>query len=101
MVDGRSSGADSRTWPVDDVESGAAQSTQHGAVDIVPGLGQTQQIDVTVAAQFSNVVEQMIRWRCGPVFTSNLVGSAFKDGHQLAWRSRMHFTEFVIPIVKK
>ena len=43
------------TWD-DDVVAGAAQTTEDGAVGVVPRLSETQQVDSTVATQLDDVV---------------------------------------------
>jgi len=43
------------TWD-DDVVAGAAQTTEDGAVGVVPRLGETQQVDSTVTTQLDDVV---------------------------------------------
>jgi hypothetical protein len=42
---------------MDDVKSSTAQTSKNGAVTIVPRLSQAQQIDVTIATKFDDVVE--------------------------------------------
>ena len=40
---------------VDDVLAGAAQTTEDGAVGVVPRFGETQQVDSTVTTQLDDV----------------------------------------------
>ena len=54
MVDGQVVVSGAWTRSVDDVVAGAAQTTEDGAV--VPRLGETQQVDSTVATQLDDVV---------------------------------------------
>ena len=56
MVDGQVVVSGAWTRSVDDVVAGAAQTTEDGAVDVVPRLGETQQVDSTVATQLDDVV---------------------------------------------
>ena len=56
MVDGQVVVSGAWTRPVDDVVAGAAQTTEDGAAGVVPRLGETQQIDSTVATQLDDVV---------------------------------------------
>jgi len=48
--------APQQTRSVDDVVAGPAQTTEDGAVGVVPSLGETQKVDLTVAAQLYDVV---------------------------------------------
>jgi len=43
------------TQSVDDVLAGAAQTTEDGAVGVVPRFGETQQVDSTVTTQLDDV----------------------------------------------
>jgi len=56
MVDGQVVVSGAWTRSVDDVVAGAAQTTEDGAVGVVPSLGETQQVDSTVSTQIDDVV---------------------------------------------
>jgi len=56
MVDGQVVVSGAWTRSVDDVVAGAAQTTEDGTVDVVPRLGETQQIDSMVETQLDDVV---------------------------------------------
>jgi len=56
MVDGQVVVSGAWTRSVDHVVAGAAQTTEDDAVDVVPRLGETQQVDSTVATQLDDVV---------------------------------------------
>ena len=55
MVDGQVVVSGAWTRSVDDAVAGPAQTTEDGAVDVVPRLGETQQVDSTVATQLDDV----------------------------------------------
>ena len=56
MVDGQVVVSGAWTRSVDGVVAGAAQTTEDSAVGVVPRLGETQQVDSTVATQLDDVV---------------------------------------------
>jgi len=55
VVDGQVVVSGAWTRSVDDVVAGAAQTTEDGAAGVVPRLGETQQVDSTVATQLDDV----------------------------------------------
>ena len=57
MIDGQIVAVDAQTWIIGNIETSAAESTKNGTVSVVPGLGNAQQVDVTVAAKFDNIIE--------------------------------------------
>jgi len=56
MVDGQIVVSGAWTRSVDDVVAGPALTTEDDAVGVVPSLGETQQVDSTVATQLDDVV---------------------------------------------
>jgi len=57
MVDGQVITVNPRTSSISNVETGTTESAEDGAVGVVLGLGDTQQVDVTVTTKFNHIIE--------------------------------------------
>ena len=57
MVDGQVITVNPRTWSISNVEIGTTESAEDGAVGVVPGLGDTQRVDVTVTTKFNHIIK--------------------------------------------